>query len=672
VGAVEQYAKFYDGMGQYYSPAAGTGSRKAWEGKRMGQRRETQVRKVLPIILFLLLPLQVFGTTYYVDTTCTDSNPASGTVDGTAYNPAGPSCTGGSASYYVSVADINAAAGTLVPGDTISFRRGQTWRATLTIPESGTSGNVYTYNAFGSGANPVITGADVFTSWTSEDQGGWTAYYATSTMDPYIVMEDGTNLYPIVASKAALTAGTYWWDDPNDRVYIRTTGDDAPSGYTIEMAQRSNNGIIVLDNRSYITIDGIDVRYSRDAGTSNYTTSGTQTNVTIKNLKSSYQAGEGVIFSGNNTFYNTTIDTVEVAYVNLRPGCNAGQAISFWSDTPPNSADGIEIKNCNIHNQKEEAIMLGGGAKNGSVHHNIVHDFEGSCGSRPGFYVMNVDNIDLYNNAVYNHHDTATPGWAYCFGIAIEGWMGISTINDVQFSYNLCYDSDAGVSIYKKSTDTISNIRILNNTFANLDHPSYAYQFHSSLDTNYSGTNTIRNNIFWDIAGSNVFLDGTTGNSAIAATTITNNLFQTGDSSETFGSSYVQTADVKFTNYAGKNFTLQSDSPAKNAGVDVGLTSDYAGNTVPSGANPDIGAYEFQEGVPVLVSPVDTSTGLAFPITFTWQAVAGADLYQLQVDDDSGFGSPEIDIETTDTEYIADTDDLKMGVHYYWRVRARR
>ena len=38
---------------------------------------------------------------------------------------------------------------------------------------------------------------------------------------------------------------------------------------------------------------------------------------------------------------------------------------------------------------------------------------------------------------------------------------------------------------------------------------------------------------------------------------------------------------------------LQSGSPARDAGANVGLVSDYAGAMVPSGNAPDIGAYEY-------------------------------------------------------------------------------
>jgi hypothetical protein len=52
-------------------------------------------------------------------------------------------------------------------------------------------------------------------------------------------------------------------------------------------------------------------------------------------------------------------------------------------------------------------------------------------------------------------------------------------------------------------------------------------------------------------------------------------------------------SDPKLVN-PGSDFHIRSDSPARDAGTDVLLTSDYEGNTVPFGFAPDIGAFEFQ------------------------------------------------------------------------------
>jgi hypothetical protein len=73
---------------------------------------------------------------------------------------------------------------------------------------------------------------------------------------------------------------------------------------------------------------------------------------------------------------------------------------------------------------------------------------------------------------------------------------------------------------------------------------------------------------------------------------------------------------------------------------------------------------------PILTSPADNATGVARPVAFTWQAVAGAISYSLEVDDDPEFLSPNVDIETDQTNWT--TDVLDGSTKYYWRVRANR
>jgi hypothetical protein len=108
---------------------------------------------------------------YFVDNLVTDTHVASATADFTAYNPITFATTGGNASVYKTVADINAC--TFAAGDTILFRQGQTWREQLTMPSSGSAGLPITFGEYGTGALPIITGADLV--------GTWTAYSAVDT-----------------------------------------------------------------------------------------------------------------------------------------------------------------------------------------------------------------------------------------------------------------------------------------------------------------------------------------------------------------------------------------------------------------------------------------------------------------------------------------------------------
>jgi hypothetical protein len=54
-------------------------------------------------------------------------------------------------------------------------------------------------------------------------------------------------------------------------------------------------------------------------------------------------------------------------------------------------------------------------------------------------------------------------------------------------------------------------------------------------------------------------------------------------------------------------------------------------------------------GTPVLVAPPDGSTTGDPTPTFEWNGVIGADEYEIQVDNNADFSSPEIDETTTNT-----------------------
>lgn len=112
--------------------------------------------KKLIIILFTLLSVVARGTDYYVKTGGNDG--LSGTSDANAW---------------ATIAKVNAIwnAGTFAPGDNIYFNRGDTFVGTVTVKESGSSGNVITIGAYGTGADPVITGFTTLVSWSSYGSG---------------------------------------------------------------------------------------------------------------------------------------------------------------------------------------------------------------------------------------------------------------------------------------------------------------------------------------------------------------------------------------------------------------------------------------------------------------------------------------------------------------------
>ncbi len=71
---------------------------------------------------------------------------------------------------------------------------------------------------------------------------------------------------------------------------------------------------------------------------------------------------------------------------------------------------------------------------------------------------------------------------------------------------------------------------------------------------------------------------------------------------------------------------------------------------------------------PVLLSPADSFTDVTGTPEFDWQSVVGGDTYQIQVDDNSDFSSPEFD-DSAGTASRTPLSALADGT-YYWRVRA--
>lgn len=130
------------------------------------------MRKVV-IILLLLSSLIAKGATYYV-------------------KPSGNDALAGNSieNAWRTVAKVNAS--TFAAGDVILFQRGGVWNETLSPPSSGTSGNVITFGAYGTGANPVLESFTTLTSWTSVG-GGLYSKAVSVAGTPWMMTVNGIN-----------------------------------------------------------------------------------------------------------------------------------------------------------------------------------------------------------------------------------------------------------------------------------------------------------------------------------------------------------------------------------------------------------------------------------------------------------------------------------------------
>lgn len=116
--------------------------------------------------LFLFLALNLFAKNYYFSSST--GNDAYTSLQ--AQNPATP---------WKSITKLNAVFSTIVGGDSILFRRGDTFYGTIVISSSGLATSSIVLSAYGTGVNPIISGFTSISSWTA-DAGG--IYKATGNV----------------------------------------------------------------------------------------------------------------------------------------------------------------------------------------------------------------------------------------------------------------------------------------------------------------------------------------------------------------------------------------------------------------------------------------------------------------------------------------------------------
>ena len=193
------------------------------------------------------------------------------------------------------------------------------------------------------------------------------------------------------------------------------------------------------------------------------------------------------------------------------------------------------------------------------------------------------ERIYVYYNIIENAKNLTDN---YSFGIYIESDESNTALplpfSDIYIFNNVIttnigeFGAYEGIGVYVNGT--ITNLQIINNIIRGFgSFISGGIRFHNIE----GGTKTLTNlktlnNIIYGTASNYYRFDGTLIliNHETDTALVTDPLF-------------VGTGTPPL------NYKLQSGSPAKDAGISVGLTSDYGGYNVPVGPLPDIGAWEY-------------------------------------------------------------------------------
>jgi len=342
----------------------------------------------------------------------------------------------------------------------------------------------------------------------------------------------------------------------------------------------------------------------------------TITNVTISGNHISNFTGDksGGIFLentiGTNTVHNNVISSVGAAGI----GIDASQGT--WSITMNDISDyakdtsdrgGIHtvsgtstmsyiIESNYVHDATDATndYLSGGiyidmfGNTNGKVviRNNLIKNINGN-----GIRIYESDKVIVCYNIVSNAGKDDSETTNRSAGISVN------TYNPVTANANLIYNNvvylddntqnSYGIQIYNSGiSGVVSGNIVKNNIVYHNGAAGYAYirnENDKTADINY--------NLYWPpIGNTEMHHNGTSFNSFAlwqAAGHDANGL----------------EANPLFVSTVTPDFSLQSSSPALDAGTGVGMTRDYAGNKVPVGRAVDIGAYEHQGGGIIIRAP---------------------------------------------------------------------
>lgn len=508
-------------------------------------------------------------------------------VDQTNGNDANDGLFDGSA--WKTVAQVNGE--TFLPKDQVDFKTDETWREALTIPSSGTVYKPITFGAYGSGADPILNGALIISGWTVYSGTTYQSALATATTKQ-VFMDD----VRLVEGTDRDTLNDHEWAAAANVLYVRDdTGDPDITGVTIEASRRSN--VVYASAKDYITLENITVLrgYWRNIRFDNCT------GTIIRDLTTYQIYQAGIWLDANDLFRIQNV----VAY----------SAVQLHCIDVTNSTNGV-VDSCTSYEAAHQCVRVNA-ATNILVQYCTIYDGTGDAGGS-GVAGDNYHDCTIQFNEFWNHRyggvDMTATVAGGCTGnivrynifhdcvdsraVLVWGNSSSNPSDNNQIYHNLFYDNIRGIAVDGNADGTlVYNNTIYDSTTAGIevyttggDHP----------------TNTIvRNNIVQSTAGKHIYDSGND-----ATNTYDYNMYYdehagcftwNGVAYDTFAdwktaSSQDANSDLDnpdMTDPANQDFTLQSVSPCRDAGTDVGLTRDYAAVSVPQETNPAIGAYEY-------------------------------------------------------------------------------
>lgn len=567
-------------------------------------------------VLTLLLATSISATTYYLDFSG-GSNANNGTSELTAWKDIAQIANNG-----------------VMPGDEFLFKRGEVWEISqwyFTL--SGSAVAPVTFGAYGGAEDelPIITNlrdiadADNPANWTESTTNIWTFSLAGT---PGRLFLDGSEY--LRASTLADVGATdsegslAYWFFSGGLLYLSATQNPATL-YSDFRGSSTFYATLLYDNE-YLVFENIDFR----GGTGSSLAVFGGSNLEFRNCAFGHSANSGILLlnttvggmdqsTTNITIENNLFDSNFTFYYGLgsERGCGDGLRLR-------NGVNNCTIANNVFRNWAHNAVeLLGDDAAAEGVNSNLIYDNQIAAPDIPYAHPFGADglmgkcqNNEFYRNSIENcrtasqingnnnwvHHNIITgmrrspskeQATAHAFVLGIYG-AGL-VCADNRFDHNLIIDTDESAFLVRGYgfAGQVAGNAIRNNIIYETGKAPYAgaYQSGTGLviydtETDGVGGNSYQHNLFYSsLTFDPVYIQD---DNAYLTTTAFNAL------NGTDGNTIIDndTGDPLFTDLAGGDYLPMDNSPAVNAGIDVGLTLDFALQDRLVGPAPDIGPLE--------------------------------------------------------------------------------
>lgn len=488
-------------------------------------------------------------------------------------------------------------AGTVAAGDSILFKRGETFTGNLVVKVAGTAGNIFTFGQYGAGEKPIIdtTGINHGIDITLGS-----SYLTFDNLSLKNALLDG---FFIRAGSSSTTIQNT--DISASHIGIRgfagTINNLTLSGIT------SNSGTIGINTES-ATLNGLTISSSTFSGNSQYGMNivGSNTNINISGSYFNTNTLAGAVFTLSNTLVITS----------TKFNSNTGIGLDLLG------VSNVTINNITASSNTQDgfsATNSGATASSNIYITDSTFNSNGSAARQNGFSLLGAGSTLTATRV------TAANNYGDGFNVH-NTWSGVifdDCTADTNGTDGLTSDGD-GFSFHETTSGTIKYSISKNNKKSAIAHVGgaqvtmeyniFSHTTNGTIGLVYlvaTGTYYLYNNVIYSAAqtGYGVQIDGPT-------VMIKNNLIygfddgivkSSGTTTEDYNDVYrAATAnwqglsqgahsisqDPLFYDAGSANYTLNYLSTAIDSGTNVGLTTDYLGN--PIYGNTDIGAYEYQ------------------------------------------------------------------------------